>query len=117
MKYGQLIENITVWNKFLNIEVSAEYIKPIVEMHNVLINELNFIAQEKKSILEKYNGRIDAGKVIIDNKEDVSKYNADIEHLMSSEINVTPITLKSSSIGSKISPALVIALEGVVSIV
>lgn len=117
MKYEQLIENLPVWNKFLNTELSAECIGPIVLMHQKLMEELNFIAQEKKSILEKYNGRIEGGMVIIDAKEDVDKYNADIEYLMNSEINVSPITIKSSQIGSKLSPALAITLKDLVNII
>lgn len=117
MKYEQLIENLPVWNKFLNTELSAEHIRPVVSMHQKLMEELKFIAQEKKSILEKYNGRIEGGAVVIDNKEDVDKYNADIEYLMSEEININPITIKSSNIGSKLSPALAIALKDLVNIV
>ena len=117
MKYEQLIENLPVWNKFLNMELAAEYIKPIVSIHNVLMEELNFIAQEKKSILEKYNGRIEGGVVVIDNKDDVDKYNADIEYLMKSEINIAPINIKSAGIGSKLSPALAITLKDLVNIV
>ncbi len=117
MKYRQLIENLPVWNKFLNIELSAECIKPVIAMHQALMEELNFIAQEKKSILEKYNGRIDGGVVVIDNKEDVDKYNADIECLMDSEINIKPIDIKSSNIGSKLSPALAITLKDLVNII
>lgn len=117
MKYGQLIENLPVWNKFLNTELSAECISPIVLMHQKLMEELNFIAQEKKSILEKYNGRTEGSVVMIDAKEDVDKYNADIEYLMNSEINILPIAIKSSQIGSKLSPALAITLKDLVNIV
>lgn len=117
MKYEQLIENLPVWNKFLNTELAAEYIRPVVMMHQDLLEELNFIAQEKKAILEKYNGRIEGDAVVIDNKEDVDKYNADIECLMSDEIKIDPITIKSTGIGSKMSPALAIALKDLVHIV
>ena len=117
MKYEQLIENLPVWNKFLNIELAAECIKPVITMHKTLMEELNFVTQEKKSILEKYNGRIANGVVIIDNEEDVNKYNADIEYLMNGEINVEPINLKSSNIGSKLSPALAITLKDLVNII
>jgi hypothetical protein len=117
MKYGQLIENLPVWNKFLNVELAAECIKPVVTMHQALMAELDFVAQEKKSILEKYNGRIENGMVIIDVKEDVDKYNADIEYLMNGEIKVEPINLKSSHIGSKLSPALAITLKDLVNII
>ena len=117
MKYGQLIENLPVWNKFLNTELAAEYIGPVVSMHQKLMEELNFIAQEKKSILEKYNGRIEGGMVVIDSKDDVAKYNGDIEYLMNDSINIEPITIKSSSIGSKLSPALAITLQDLVNIV
>lgn len=116
MKYVQLIENLPVWNKFLNTELSAECIGSVVAMHQKLMEELNFIAQEKKLILEKYNGRIDDGVVVIDTKEDVDKYNADIEYLMASEINILPISIKSSQIGSKLSPALAITLKDLVNI-
>ena len=117
MKYEQLVENLPVWNKFLNTELSADCIRPVVAMHQALMEELNFVAQEKKSILEKYNGRIDNGTVVIDNKEDVDKYNADIEYLMGGEVNIESITIKSSQIGSKLSPALVITLQDLVNIV
>lgn len=117
MKYSQLIESLPVWNKFLNIDLSAECIRPVMAMHQALMEELNFIAREKKSILEKYNGRIDNGMVVIDNKEDVDKYNADIEYLMGGEVNIEPINIKSSSIGSKLSPALAITLRDLVRIV
>lgn len=117
MKYSQLIENLPIWNKFLNIELSAECVAPVIAMHQAIIEELDFIAQEKKSILEKYNGRIDGGRVVIDVKDDVDKYNADIEYLMNGEINIEPINLKSSSIGSKLSPALAIAIKDLVRII
>lgn len=117
MKYSQLLESLPVWNKFLNIELSAECIKPVMTMHQALMGELDFIAQEKKSILEKYNGRIEDGRVVIDNKDDVEKYNADIEYLMNGEINIEPINLRSSSIGSKLSPALAITLKDLVNII
>ena len=117
MKYGQLIENLPVWNKFLNTDLAAEYIRPVVSMHQKIMEELNFIAQEKKSILEKYNGRIEGGVVVIDNKDDVDKYNADVEYLMSNDINIESITIKSSGIGSKLSPALAITLQDLVNIV
>ena len=117
MKYSQLIENLPVWNKFLNIELSAEYIEPVVTMHQTLLGELDFVAQEKKSIIEKYNGRIIGGVVVIDDKDDIEKYNADIEYLMNGEINIEPINLKSSSIGSKLSPAMAIALKDLVKII
>lgn len=117
MKYKQLVENLPVWNQFLNVELAAEYIDPIVTMHHTLMEELNFIAQEKKSLIEKYNGRIDSGVVVIDNKEDVDKYNADIEYLMDSEINIEPIVINSVNIGSKISPALAITLKDLVRII
>jgi hypothetical protein len=117
MKYSQLIESLPVWNKFLNIDLSAECIRPVVTMHQALIGELDFIAHEKKSILEKYNGRLDADRVIIDDEDDIEKYNADIEYLMNGEINIEPINLKSSSIGSKLSPALAITLKDLINIV
>ena len=117
MKYSQLLENLPIWNRFLNIELSAECIGPVVAMHQALMGELDFIAQEKKSILEKYNGRLDGGRVIIDDKDDVEKYNADIEYLMNGEINIEPINLKSSSIGSKLSPAMAITLKDLVNII
>lgn len=117
MKYEQLIENLPVWNKFLNIELSADCVIPVVSMHKALMEELNFIAQEKKAILEKYNGRIEGNTVVIDEKEDVDRYNADILYLMDSEINIDPIVINSSSIGSKLSPALAIALQDLVHIV
>ena len=75
------------------------------------------MAQEKKSITEKYNGRIVDGVVVIDKEDDVEKYNADIEYLMNGEINIEPINLKSSSIGSKLSPAMAITLKDLVKIV
>lgn len=117
MKYAQLIENLPIWNKFLNIELSAECIGPVVAMHQALMGELNFVTQEKKSILEKYSGRIEDGRVVIDNKDDVDRYNADIEYLMNGEINIEPINLKSSSIGSKLSPALAITLKDLIHII
>lgn len=117
MKYSQLIESLPVWNKFLNIDLSAECIRPVVAMHQALMGELDFIAQEKKSILEKYNGRLDGDRVIIDDKDDIEKYNTDIEYLMNGEINIEPINLKSSSIGSKLSPALAITLKDLINIV
>lgn len=117
MKYAQLVENLPIWNRFLNIELSAECIGPVVAMHQALMRELDFIAQEKKSILEKYSGRIEDGRVVIDNKDDVDKYNADIEYLMNGEINIEPINLKSSSIGSKLSPALAITLKDLIHII
>ena len=117
MKYGQLIENLPVWNKFLNTELAAEYVRPVVSLHQNLMEELNFIAQEKKSILEKYNGRIEGGAVVIDNKDDVAKYNVDIEYLMNNDINIEPVIIKSSGIGSKLSPALAITLKDLVNIV
>ena len=116
-KYEQLIESIPVWNKFLNTDLSAECIRPIMVAHQNIMEELNFVAQEKKAILEKYNGRIENGAVVIDNKEDVDKYNADVAYLMGGDINVAPITIKSSQIGSKISPALAITLQDLVRIV
>ena len=117
MKYGQLIENLSVWNKFLNTELAAEYINPVVSIHKTLMEELNFITQEKKSILEKYNGRIEGGVVMIDNKDDVDKYNEDIEYLMNTDMNIKPMTIKSSGIGSKLSPALAITLQDLVNII
>ena len=117
MKYAQLIENLPIWNKFLNIELSAECIRPVVAMHQALMGELDFVAQEKKSILEKYSGRIEDGSVVIDDKNDVDKYNADIEYLINGEINIEHINLKSSSIGSKLSPALAITLKDLINII
>ena len=117
MKYNELIENLPVWNKFLNLEVSAICVQPIMATHKTIMDELNFIAQEKKSILEKYNGRMENGVAVIDNKEDVEKYNADIDFLMNGDMNIKPISIKSVDIGSKLSPALAITLQDIVRIV